>query len=77
MRFPRLAFADIYAFAMALLGVVTGLYLLAIGFALHTPRMRRQIAPTALAKLRLWGKVAGVASLLLALFYLYAALQSS
>jgi hypothetical protein len=41
----------------------------------HTPRMRRQISPAALAKLRLWGKVAGVASLLLAVFYLMAALQ--
>ena len=75
MRFPRLTFADSYALAMALLGVITGLYLLAIGFAWHTPRTRRQITAAALAKLRLWGKVAGVASLLLALFYLYAALQ--
>lgn len=66
---------NLYATVMALLGLVTGGYLLAIGLGWHTPRMRRQIAPAALAKLRLWGKVAGVASLLLAIFYLMAALK--
>ncbi|MET0377779.1 MAG: hypothetical protein ABW049_02215 [Spongiibacteraceae bacterium] len=57
---------------MALLALITGGYLLAIGLGWHTPRMRRQISAAALAKLRLWGKVAGVASLLLAVFYLMA-----
>ena len=66
---------NLYLIAMGLLGLVTGTYLLAIGMGWHTPRMRRQISPAALAKLRLWGKVAGVASLLLAVFYLMAALQ--
>lgn len=64
-----------YAAAMAVLGLITGLYLLAIGLGWHTPHTRGQIAPATLAKLRLWGKVAGVASLLLAAFYLVAALR--
>jgi hypothetical protein len=67
--------SNLYIVAMAVLGLITGSYLLAIGLGWHTPRMRRQMSPAALAKLRLWGKVAGAASLLLAVFYLFAALQ--
>lgn len=66
---------NLYAAVMALLGLLTGLYLLAIGCGLHTPRTRRPIGAEALAKLRFWGKVAGAASLLLALAYLLAALR--
>ena len=65
--------ATLYAAAMAVLALITGGYLLAIGMAWHTPRFRQPIAAAALAKLRLWGKVAGVASLLLAVFYFFAA----
>ena len=65
----------LYAAVMATLALITGLYLLAIGLGKHTPRFRRPISPEALAKLRIWGKVAGVASLLLAALYLFAALS--
>jgi hypothetical protein len=65
--------SNLYAAVMAVLALITGSYLLAIGMGCHTPRFRRQISSVALAKLRVWGKVAGVASLLLAVFYFLAA----
>ena len=61
-----------YAAIMTVLATVTCAYLLAIGFNRHTPRMRRPLSESALAKLRLWSKVAGAASLLLAVLYGYA-----
>jgi hypothetical protein len=64
----------LYAAIMAVLAIITGLYLLSIGFALHTPRFRRPLASETLAKLRVWSKVAGVASLLLGALYFFAAL---
>ena len=63
----------IYAAVMSTLALITGLYLLSIGCGWHTPRFRQPISATALAKLRVWGKVAGVASLLLAVLYFVAA----
>jgi hypothetical protein len=66
----------LYAAIMAVLAIITGLYLLSIGFALHTPRFRRPLSAEALAKLRVWGKVAGAASLLLGALYFFAALPS-
>lgn len=66
----------LYAAIMAVLAAITGLYLLGIGLGLHTPRFRKPVSESALAKMRLWGKVAGIASLLLAIVYAVAAFSS-